>query len=530
MTSLLSRIAAAKTRSLHATCVAATCALFGFVAASFVNAQVTIAGVGGEPDRNFGEFTANGQAAVYRFAIGTMTNATAVGVQSSGKPIIAGYCGPNPNEDICVARLRIDGSQLDSSFAGSGFVTLTIAGQDYVRAMAIDAQDRIYLTGYCGGIAPSACVHRFTANGALDTTFGTGGRSGFSGMIEAKSIKIDADGKAVGAGECFAGGTSRMCVARLTETGAMDATFNAGSPLSFLPALSDYAVASHLAFDGNANILTTGYCRVPTVNGGRYRFCAARLTPAGALDTSFAVGGTRSWAMVSADDYAASEQIAIAPDGGVLIAGVCTPQSDSIGRICTTKLTAAGNFDLSYGHGSFAGQSIQVVPNQLYAQSSRLMIDALGRATITSYCNGVGAFCVVRLLANGQADPTFGKNGVRTFQPEANANGNPSFSQASIPLDDNRWLTGGECARADSTFLRRACVTRHFADTPPGERCSLDLDGDGVLSPQTDGLLWTRALLGFRGANLTQTAIGVNAVRKTSAQIEAHLITHCGIR
>lgn len=502
-----------------------------FTASAFPSsAQVSISGAGGEPDRDFGAFTANGQAGVYRFAINTMTAAYAVGVQSSGKPIIAGFCGTNPTEDICVARLQIDGSQLDSGFAAGGLTTLAIDGQDFVRAMAIDAQDRIYVTGYCNGLALRACVHRFTANGALDATFGTAGRSGFSGMLEALAIKIDANGQAVGVGECFASGNSRMCAARLTETGAMDTSFNGGAAFTLLPSPANSAIATDLVIDANARILIAGFCTVPTANGARYRFCAARLNSSGALDTTFGISGALSWAMVSADDRAESWQIALTPDGGSLVAGICTAQSDSIPRLCTSKLTANGNFDATYGHGSFAGQSIQIVANPLSPTSSQLMVDALGRATITTYCNAVGAFCFVRLLANGQPDPTFGSNGVRTYQPESGANGAPNFSQTSIRVNGNRWLTVGSCARTDITFLNRACVTRHFVDTPPGTRCSLDIDGDGVLSPQTDGVLWARAMLGFRGANLTQNATSTNAVRKTAAQVEAHLITHCGFR
>ncbi len=506
-------------------CVAA----FSFMVGDSV-AQISVAGSGGEVDRQFGEFTLTGQAAVYRFAPNTLTTVVAVAVQSSGKPVIAGICGANPSEDMCVARLQIDGTQLDSSFAVNGINTIVLAGQDYVRSMVIDAQDRIYLTGYCNGLGQRACVHRLSANGVLDPSFGTAGRSVFSGMVEVNAIKIDADGKAVGVGECLSGGTSRMCVARLTESGAMDSGFNGGAVVQILPAPASSATASHALIDAANRVVLTGYCSVPTANGARYRFCAARVNTTGSIDTNFGVGGSRTWAMVSADNQAVSVQIAETSDGGLLVVGTCTAQSDSVQRMCTSKLTGNGNFDLSYGYGSFAGQSIQIFGGELSPSAPQLLIDGQGRALITFNCATPGRFCFVRLLPNGRPDPTFGLSGIQSFQPEPGVLGRPSAANASVWLTANRWLSGGVCPRTDSSFLNRGCVTRHYLDQPPGERCSLDLDGNGVLDTATDGLLWARLLMGFRGTRLTDGAVATDATRSSPAAIEAHLVNHCGLR
>ena len=48
---------------------------------------------------------------------------------------------------------------------------------------------------------------------------------------------------------------------------------------------------------------------------------------------------------------------------------------------------------------------------------------------------------------------------------------------------------------------------------PAGQHCSLDIDDDGFVKPQTDGLLWLRLLLGFRGNALTQNAVSGGALR-----------------
>ena len=52
---------------------------------------------------------------------------------------------------------------------------------------------------------------------------------------------------------------------------------------------------------------------------------------------------------------------------------------------------------------------------------------------------------------------------------------------------------------------------------------ALDIDGNGVVQPLTDGLLLLRYQFGFRGNALIQNAIGDNATRNTAADIESFL-------
>jgi len=56
---------------------------------------------------------------------------------------------------------------------------------------------------------------------------------------------------------------------------------------------------------------------------------------------------------------------------------------------------------------------------------------------------------------------------------------------------------------------------------------SYDLDGDGVVRAETDGLLLLRAMLGFRNSALVSGAIGVSATRRTGAEIVSYLTTSC---
>ena len=60
--------------------------------------------------------------------------------------------------------------------------------------------------------------------------------------------------------------------------------------------------------------------------------------------------------------------------------------------------------------------------------------------------------------------------------------------------------------------------------------CSMDLDGDGVVTATGDGLMLVRALLGFSGSAVTTNAAAASGTRRTWGEIRAHLKTSCGVQ
>jgi Domain of unknown function (DUF5122) beta-propeller len=191
-----------------------------------------------------------------------------------------------------------------------------------------------------------------------------------------------------------------------------------------------------------------------------------------------------------------------------------------------SRLNENGDFDTSFGQDAYAGLTFQWIGSALYANSARLHVDEQDRILLGGYCQ-VG-FCLARLLPNGRADALFAQQGVSVYKPDVGFEIQQQSADAFQVVDRNRMYLAGTCSR--SATDRRACVTRHYIDTPPGERCSLDLDGDGEINAATDAVLWARVHLGIRGSALTQNAIGARAQRTTPDAILSHLGTHCGIR
>jgi uncharacterized delta-60 repeat protein len=137
-----------------------------------------------------------GTAGVADFAIGAGNNQPkAIGLQSSGSIVLSGECQTDSGYQFCALRLQTDGV-LDTTFGTSSGYTITAVqpGSDhFATAMIVQPDDRILLAGSCGlGVGSSVCVHRTEANGVPDSTFGTGGRTSTTYPVEGAMNQVTA--------------------------------------------------------------------------------------------------------------------------------------------------------------------------------------------------------------------------------------------------------------------------------------------------------------------------------------------------
>ena len=115
---------------------------------------------------------------------------------------------------------------LDTSFGpnGNGYVTLMVDGQDtWPRGIAVDADDNIVVAGFYGNGSQAMALVRFTADGELDGTFGSGGIVTESFAKAAYSVVINSQGNIVISGVAPNG--ENLVVARFTSDGDLDNTF-----------------------------------------------------------------------------------------------------------------------------------------------------------------------------------------------------------------------------------------------------------------------------------------------------------------
>jgi uncharacterized delta-60 repeat protein len=153
-------------------------------------------------------------------------------LQPDGKIVAAGVAvmgSDNANRDFALARFNADGS-LDTSFGTGGTVVGAVAPgnlDDLFWDMDLQPDGKIVAGGLSGGTntfeGNDFLLARFTVDGSLDTTFGSGGTAttgiapaSGSGYDSIYGIAIDKNGKIVAAGECDMGPETGVdiCLAR----------------------------------------------------------------------------------------------------------------------------------------------------------------------------------------------------------------------------------------------------------------------------------------------------------------------------
>jgi uncharacterized delta-60 repeat protein len=156
-------------------------------------------------------------------SIGSGATANAIGIQSSGKIIIAGSAVINGIPNFAVARFTTAGA-LDTTFGTGGITTTQVNTLSAIDSLAIDGSDNIIVVGNANN---QITIARYTSSGALDNTFGTGGIAQPNIGSPAVAYSVIIDGTfIVLAGSSQINGTKESLIMRLTSSGALDTAFN----------------------------------------------------------------------------------------------------------------------------------------------------------------------------------------------------------------------------------------------------------------------------------------------------------------
>ncbi len=250
---------------------------------------------GGALDPTFGVQTISGG--------GAQTFIGGIRLNAAGTRVLVGAAS---GQNIQVHALRADTGTLDTTFGGGDGIA-AIAAASFVEVNDIvvrPADGKIYVGGGegrdLGGLSQQATpmVARFTSDGAADT-FGSGGISrpflGTSDQAGSVNDLFTVGDKtyAVGSGHENPSTYSRetLAIARLTDTGGLDAAFDGDGRLT------DFLAGSHGRWNGlnvqqDGGVVVTGGRFVPGSPGNHHRAITRRYTEAGSLDTSFADAGS----------------------------------------------------------------------------------------------------------------------------------------------------------------------------------------------------------------------------------------------
>jgi uncharacterized delta-60 repeat protein len=385
----------------------------------------------------------------------TNTYFNAMKLQTDGRMLVFGQMAATTGSvgiDLLLARLNADGTA-DTTFDGDGYVTRNLDFAGVQAAVTIVQPDGKILVGATEGETNSPVVRRLLADGAIDTTFGTGGRvalANLTGPVNAiglqpdgkilvadnigrirrlnadgttdttfgtagtafpqsfldgsavigRTIVVQADGKILVGGRAFDGVNNLFSVIRLNANGSIDGTFSSGLPTSTnVGPGNDFGRVMAVQADGK--ILVAG----ETWNGTSYDFGIVRYLTNGQRDTTFDGDGIRT--IKYGTGISSVYGLVVTPDGKIVVAG-----ADAT-RFVSMRLLGTGALDTTYGNAGVAevatGGTSVFLAGLLRTADGDLV--AVGR-DLQSASNG--DVVVVRWSADGALDPSFQGGVVRT--------------------------------------------------------------------------------------------------------------------
>jgi len=203
--------------------------------------------------------------------------AQAVAIDAQGRIIVVG----NGGDDVGIARYTSSGV-LDSSFGSGGKQRVNFGGVDSARDVVVLPDGKILVVGAANNEQDFGLV-RLNANGLVDKTFGTRGdgtvTTNFSGTDFAEAVAVDSQGRIVVVGN----GGDDFGVARYSSQGVLDATFGSGGKLRVNFGGVDHA--RDVAILAGDKVLVVGAAN------NRQDVGLVRLNANGQLDASFGQGG-----------------------------------------------------------------------------------------------------------------------------------------------------------------------------------------------------------------------------------------------
>ena len=203
--------------------------------------------------------------------------------------------GESSNTDFALARYNPDGTP-DATFGNGGQVSTDFLGmEDDAFSVLIQPDGKIVAVGSANdpvAFYDFAAV-RYLSDGNIDTTFGVAGKVhtdfGDQNFDRAQSAALQSDGHIVAAGFAISqgGGVQNFAVARYTSDGVLDTSFGTGG-MTQIDFGSCCQSANKVLLQPNGKVIAVGYANTESSDSD---FLLARLTTDGALDPAFGAGG-----------------------------------------------------------------------------------------------------------------------------------------------------------------------------------------------------------------------------------------------
>jgi uncharacterized delta-60 repeat protein len=426
------------------------------------------------------------------------------------------------------SRRLLSAGQIDASFGASGFTMLDLNGEAETIAQILPAPGGKFLAFGKADGGNELVIARFSADGALDTTFATGGKAettvAVPNMGDPGAIAVDQTSGKFAVIYSTSSTGQPMGVALFTANGSLDKTFSTDG---LLPQDAQFVAMEKVGFQSDGRIIVAG--RGYDLNGvdpsQQYNpsdyvdpVLVRRYNTNGTQDTMTFGNGTLAGRGTTALTHADSlEDMEIMSDGRIVLATHFADNTDgfTMGQEIF-RLTAGGQLDNTFaadGTLTFAESSdvamSQVLDMDVLSDGSILALstegtlnlvlhkfssngtpasnfttdfDRLGRfPSSIGVASGTGEIflagngAVARYSSTGLADYTYGVDGVASVPNglaiRVNSNGTVIVGGSTVGADADWQLTrlqGGAGSPRKATLNRKGTLvftTTNDADT-----------------------------------------------------------------
>lgn len=359
-------------------------------------------------------------------------------IQGDGKIVVAGVTAidePTPSYDVVVLRYSTDGT-LDPTFGTGGAEKIPVGGSASVGGLAIDQKGRILVDGAEGG---NGFVIRLTDAGVPDASFGGTGTVFLSPpghtYTEVRDLLIVGRARPLLVGGSLNSADEDLMLTRLLPSGALDSSFGS-SGYSFLTVPGGGSMSGFTSARGPYGTTVVGGWMTPT--SGRTSSTLFRFTASGAPDATFSGDGVRPF-WVGGPGLAPEPTGIVVRSSGVVVLSNVVPSSGSA-VFGLTAFTANGQLDRTFGGGD--GKQVYD-PTDASDIAHDLALQ--GDGSLVMVGGSQASALVMRVSASGAPDASFGPGGLVVGAPDPSA-----YSSASaVSLQgDGKIVTSGGSGKA----------------------------------------------------------------------------------
>ncbi len=307
-------------------------------------------------------FGVGGKVITHAVAGNQNDSLSAIALQADGNIVVAGAADVSGgNSDFVVARYISATGSLDPSFGAGGLVISALSSKNDIPSALIIQPDQHILVG--GSSDGNFALARYNPNGTPDTTLNGSGfvTTDFGKNDLAHAMLLQPDDKIVLGGETDANPTGTdFALARYTKTGALDPTFGSGGKVTTNFSLHSNEFINALALQTGGEIVAAG-----RTNSNISDFALARYTSAGLLDATFGGGDGFISTNVGPGDDEATSILLQHTTQDILVAGFSFQGAARLNDFTLARYTNGGGLDLTFGHGGLITTTLQPTTDDL---------------------------------------------------------------------------------------------------------------------------------------------------------------------